>query len=245
LRQHGLWLDADPNADRFALAEPFLASIAPSSIAGLLCMGPNAGQRPMRLFGRAARSDEERSDKGPKNGYGFDVHAGVRAAAKDKKARQRLCRYLLRPPLSNDRLRRTDGGRYEITLKRPWDDGTSAIVVSGHELLARLSARVPPPRVHTIRYVGVWAPRATWRPLVLPAAASDDKPTADKDAMPPCERKHGYRLTWAQALAKVFEVDVTSCPRCKQKGRQQIAVITDAQVLRGMLAAMERKGEPP
>jgi hypothetical protein len=247
LRQRGLWLDADPSEDRFAVDEPFLATVAQASIAGLLCMGPNAGQRPMRLFGRAARRDEERADKGPKNGYGFDVHAGTRAAAKDKKARERLCRYLLRPPLSNDRLRRSADGRYEITLKRPWDDGTTAIVVSGQELLARLSALVPPPRIHTIRYYGVWASRSAWRSFVLPDGANDTDAGshAGNCDRPACASHHRYRLSWAQALAKVFEVDVSSCPRCGQKGVQQIAVITDEQVLRPMVAAIDRKGEPP
>jgi hypothetical protein len=115
-------------------------------------------------------------------------------------------------------------------LKRPWDDGTTAIVISGQELLARLSALVPPPRIHTVRYYGVWAPRSAWRSLVLPEGANEDngKAGARRNAdgggntASACGSHHRYRLSWAQAIAKVFEVDVTSCPRCKQKGMQQI-----------------------
>ena len=56
---------------------------------------------------------------------------------------------------------------------------------------------------------------------------------------------HRYRLSWAQALARVFEIDMTQCARCGQKGMQKIAVIHDARVLRAMVAVMERTTGPP
>ncbi|MBN1959677.1 MAG: transposase [Deltaproteobacteria bacterium] len=62
--------------------------------------------------------------KAPKNIYGFNLHAGSRASSNDKKGHERLCRYLLRPPLSNDRLTSTTDGKYRITLKRAWNDGS-------------------------------------------------------------------------------------------------------------------------
>ena len=243
-KKRGVWLDADPSTDRLAQEQPLLAALATASIAGVLAMGPNAGQRPMRLFGRAARDQDERHDKPPKNAYGFDLHADTRAAAKDRKARERLCRYLLRPPLSNDRLTRSSDGRYRIALKRIWDDGTAAIVVSGEELLARLAVLVPPPRFHTTRYFGCFAPRSKLRRLVVPCSPAAPKAASDvgDDSG---EHKHRYRLSWAQALAKVFEVDVTQCARCGHKGMQQIAVISDASVLRAMLASMKREAKPP
>jgi hypothetical protein len=40
-------------------------------------------------------------------------------------------------------------------------------------------------------------------------------------------------------------LDVVSCPGCGQQGMQQIAIIHDESVLRAMLVALERKGEPP
>ena len=45
-------------------------------------------------------------------------------------------------------------------------------------------------------------------------------------------------------MSKVFEVDLAICPRCHQKGMQQIAVIHDARVLRAMLASIERAPAP-
>jgi len=81
LQKRGLWLDADPSDDLLAQEQPLLAALATASIAGVLAMGSNAGQRPMRLFGQAARDAGSAHEKAPKNAYGFDLHAGARAAA--------------------------------------------------------------------------------------------------------------------------------------------------------------------
>ncbi|MEK7706337.1 MAG: transposase [Myxococcota bacterium] len=155
-----------------------------------------------------------------------------------------LCRYLLRPPLSNDRLTRTEEGKYVIKLKRAWDNGTSAIVVRGEELFGRLALLVPPPRVHTTRYFGVWAPRSNLRRMVVPTPPETPQ-VQSSEGTGDTPHTHRYRLSWAQALAKVFEIDIAVCPRCRQRGMQQIAVIHDAGVLRAMLASMARETEPP
>lgn len=247
LRKQGLWLDAEPGDDRFAQEQPLLASLASASIAGLLATGRNAGTRPMRLFGRVARDAEGRGDKAPKNAYGFDLHAGTRAAGRDRKARERLSRYLLRPPLSNDRLTQTSGGKYRVALKRAWDDGTTALVLSGQELMARLVLLVTPPKVHTVRYFGGWARRSKLRPFIVPfvAATSAVETNASAKVGAGSHCRHRYRLSWAQALAKVFEIDVTVCPRCNEKSMRRIAVFHDPKVLRAIAEAIERKGKPP
>jgi len=74
---------------------------------------------------------------------------------------------------------------------------------------------------------------------------SADEPAIGSETFTSCKGHHRCRLSWATALKKVFDIDVTTCPRCHQQGLQQIAVITDARVLRAMVVAIERKGEPP
>ena len=141
-----------------------------ASIAGTLVLGEKAGQRQMRLFGTAARDDDTAKVK---NAYGFDVDASVRIAAGDRKGLERLARYMLRPPLSKDRIELRAAGRYRIRLKKPWRDGTTDIVLDGPELVGRLAALVPPPRAHLTGYFGVFAPRAKLRRLVVPQPKRD------------------------------------------------------------------------
>ena len=54
------------------------------------------------------------------------------------------------------------------------------------------------------------------------------------------DQAHRYRLSWAQALSKVFAIDITQCSRCGQQGMQLIAVLQDPRVLRAMLVSTER-----
>jgi hypothetical protein len=96
---------------------------------------------------------------------GFNLHAGVRIEAGDDLGRERLCRYGARPPLSLERLRRLPGGRvaYRVKYVR-----AKHRVMTSNELLARLSALLPPPRYPLTRYHGVLAPRSAWRHEIVP-----------------------------------------------------------------------------
>ena len=91
---------------------------------------------------------------------GFSLHAGVSCARGERKKLERLCRYIARPPISNERLKVSDCGQVVYELKTPYRDGTTHIVMSPLEWMQRLAALVPRPRMHLIRYHGVLAPNA-------------------------------------------------------------------------------------
>ena len=52
----------------------------------------------------------------------------------------------------------------------PCHDGTTHIVMSPLELMQRLAALVPHPRLHLIRFHGVLAPHAKLRPEIIPSS---------------------------------------------------------------------------
>jgi len=97
---------------------------------------------------------------------GFSLHADVAVHENDRQGLERLCRYGLRPPLALERLTRTDDGLLRYRMKRTFSDGTRELLLSPGELLRRLCALVPPPRVHITRYHGVFAPNARARRAV-------------------------------------------------------------------------------
>ena len=90
----------------------------------------------------------------------YSLHAGVRIAAQDRPALERLVRYILRPPLSHNRLSLREDGMLVLRLKTAWRNGTTALLLSGSELLQRLAAIVPRPRSQARRWT---VPMATWR----------------------------------------------------------------------------------
>jgi hypothetical protein len=114
---------------------------------------------------------------------GFDVHAGASIDGRDRPRVERLCRYLGRPPIAQDRLERLADGKVKYEMKKPWRDGTRFVIFEPDDLMARLCAMVPPPWFHMIRFHGVLAPNATLRKQVvssarLSAGAASPKPPA-------------------------------------------------------------------
>jgi hypothetical protein len=99
---------------------------------------------------------------------GFNVHAQVAVAAHDRARLERLCRYLCRPPLAQERLEETPSGKLRYTFKKPWKDGTVALLLEPLDLIARVCALVPPPRLHMVRYHGVLSSHAKVRSEVVP-----------------------------------------------------------------------------
>jgi hypothetical protein len=58
-----------------------------------------------------------------------------------------------------------------LQLKSPYRDGTTHIVMSPLQFMQRLTALVPPPRLHLIRFHGVLVPHATLRAALVSSLA--------------------------------------------------------------------------
>ena len=100
------------------------------------------------------------------------MHAATRIEAEDRAGLERLCRYVTRPPLAADRLQCIDTDHLTFRLKTPWSDGTTHLLLSPLELMEKLAALVPPPRLNLLRYHGILAPNARHRSQVVPAPPS-------------------------------------------------------------------------
>ena len=55
---------------------------------------------------------------------GFSLHAGVSCDGHRQDKRERLCRYIARPPMAVPRLSLSSTGKVLYTLKTPYRDGT-------------------------------------------------------------------------------------------------------------------------
>ena len=161
-----LTLLPDAVADR----DPALAQLANAAVHGLAPAGPERRQRPPIVLRGRPGADIT----GPLTAteLGFSLHAATRCAADDARGREPLVRYILRPPLAQDRLELLPDGLVRITLKRPFADGTTAVDLDPLSLLFRLCAAVPPPRFNTIRYAGRPGPR---EPMACPRGASSTR----------------------------------------------------------------------
>ena len=105
----------------FTPRDPVLAQLAAAAVAGLPPAGPAERKREPVVL--AAGSGPEIVGDLVVQDCGFNLHAKTHTGAVDDDARARLLRYVLRPPLSQERLTVLPDHRVRLTLKRPWSDG--------------------------------------------------------------------------------------------------------------------------
>jgi putative transposase len=145
-----------------------------------------------------------------------------------------LCRYITRPAIANERPTLNRAGQVVLTLKTPYRDGTTHIVMSPLEFMQRLAALAPRPRPHLIRFHGVLAPNAKLRAEIIPSEpANANASSADHgDAPPPSPLA---RMSWARLLKWVLDIDIEQCPQCGG-ALKLIAAILDPTVIAKILA---------
>jgi len=161
--RHGRSLDElDDASDELGLDQPALAACYGASVSDLQLLGAAAGQRTRKLVHPVCKvpaPGEALADVG-----GVNVHAGPAIDGRDRRRLERLCRYVARPPVAQERLElAADRQRVLYRFKRAWRDGTHAVVLDPLDFLARLVALIPPPRLHMLRYHGVLAAHAKLR----------------------------------------------------------------------------------
>lgn len=202
----------DDESDRLSEEQPALAACYGAAAQGVGLFGERAGEPTLRLV----EPTSSRAAEPVAVVSGFNVHAALALDGRDRARVERVCRYLGRPPIAQERLSELPGGRLRYEMKKVWRDGTHALVFEPLDLIARLCAMIPPPGFHMVRYHGVLSSHAKLRSEVVP------EPPAAPPAPPPrqlllYEDNDDIRLVrkpWAWLLRHVFLEDVTVCPKC-------------------------------
>ena len=140
--------------------------------------------------------------------------------AADRECLERLCRYIQRPTLAQDRLEELTDGRFYYRFKRVWKNGTPGIFFEGPDLLERLAALIPPPRKHQLRYYGVYAPNSRFQVVVKQMTAEGERALRESER----RRRRTYWVLWSELLKRTFRVDVSRCPQC-QGTMQRVALV--------------------
>jgi hypothetical protein len=110
-----------------------------------------------QLRRRGLLVDESGAEAGAEGDADPERQAATRAGALDQAGREALLRYVLRPPIAQERLERRPDGLVRITLKKAYSDGKVAVDMDPLSLLCRLATSVPQGWFHTVRYGGVLA----------------------------------------------------------------------------------------
>lgn len=143
-----------------------LWALQSAAVSYRIAFGQRAGQKVLTLRGAPAPERTPRARLCAETD-GFSLHAAVWVRAHERGRLEKLCRYITRPAISDERIKLDETGQVRLRLKTPWRDGTTHLVMSPLQFMWRLAALVPRPRLHLIRFHGVLAPNAKLRARLL------------------------------------------------------------------------------
>jgi hypothetical protein len=105
-----------------------LKSLQAASCTYRIALGPRAGQKVLSLQSLPSAAKASAPELRV-NAHGFSLHAAVRWRADQRAELEHLCRYITRPAIANERLKRNRAGQVVLQLKSPYKDGTTHIVM--------------------------------------------------------------------------------------------------------------------
>jgi hypothetical protein len=219
---------------------PELARTMAASVQQRLAFGERTGQQVRSIGAGFGAEGEAPRLTGPRcaSVQGFSLHANTQVPAHRRDQLERLIRYTARGAVSLERLAQDANGDLVYTFTHPWSDGTTGIRLSPVELLEKLAALVPLPRVHLVRYGGCLAPHSHLRGAIIPTPRQQGlEEQEDRTASP--------RWSWARLLKRVFALDMACCPWCRRGTLRIIAAITHGEVIRKILQHLKLSADPP
>ena len=179
-----------------------------ASLLGRIAFGPNAGKKVTRLGGGFGYLEEKPLFKGKLccTMNGFSLHAARAINTHNRKGLEQLISYIARGPFSNERLTLVKGNKVKLALKRPFTDGTTHLLMTYSEFMEKLTALIPQPKSHLVRWSGSLAPNSKYRRKII--LNPDEKKGFDFEG----EDNSQKNCNWVQLLARVFGIDVLACP---------------------------------
>jgi len=219
---------------------PELARTLAASVQQRIAFGERAGQKVRRIGSGFGYEGEVPTLTGPHcaSVHGFSLHAHTQIPAHRRDQLECLIRYTARGAVSLERLAQDANGDLVYTFTHPWSDGTTGIRLSPLELLEKLAALVPLPRVHLVRYGGCLAPHSHLRGAI--------RPTPRQQGLDGEEAHPGTPYwPWARLLGRVFGLDMATCPFCRRGTLRIMAVITQESVITRILRHLQLASVPP
>ena len=146
---------------------------------------------------------------------GFSAHNEVSVGAGDAEGRKKLAGYMLRAPMSLQKMT-YDAASGTVIYRSKMHAGLKRNfqVMPGAEWLELLCKHIPDRYEHWVRYVGWYSNRARGeraKQACLPAGVPRPLPGEG----PATEFAARAKAAWARLIRKVYEADPLECPRCK------------------------------
>jgi hypothetical protein len=206
--------DEQPYLD-LAMDSPY-EQLAGAAIRYVIAAGPQAGRATMRLHDPLLAVEPSGARTKPLTTArdGFSLNCAVACEAHERAKLERVCRYMARGPIAQERLSVDGDGLVVLELKRAFSDGTTHVLFEPQDFTAPAHpcARGISASLHVIARLAALVPR----PKLESKATAADESVAKGGTTP---------MSWMARLKWVFAIDLTRCLNCGGD-LQVIAVIT-------------------
>jgi hypothetical protein len=183
---------------------------------------------------------------------GFSVDNSVPIPALSQKARVNLSQYIVRHPVSLQKIlyARSNGTIiYKTKYNEYWKENIK--LFKANDFIAELTQHIPPKHKHLIRYYGLYSSRTKGKAhkdgsLAKYGYRARPKKTTEKfpDIEIQSVTNKAARRSWARLIQKVYEVDPLVCPKCGSE-MKVVAVITVPSEVNKILECLKRNNAPP
>jgi hypothetical protein len=183
---------------------------------------------------------------------GFSVDNSVPIPASSRKARVNLSQYIVRHPVSLQKIlyARSNGTIiYKTKYNAYWKENIK--LFKANDFIAELTQHIPPKHKHLIRYYGLYSSRTKGKAnkvgsLTKYGYTPPPKNTPEHASDPKTETvsNKASRLSWARLIQKIYEADPLICEKCGHEMRV-MAIITGPHEVRKILECLKRNHAPP
>ena len=213
--------------------EDSLLQLQGASVSYRIAMGPQQGQKIFTLQTLPAHDNDNDNDEYVQlaNVLGFSLHAGVFANIHETENLERLCHYISRTAISEQRLSMTKNRQVRYELKPPYRDGTPGerlgqVFFSPIDFIGKLTALVTPVRLNLTRFHDMLlringALNSNLRALITASLRGKNSPNLLSKEMNENDKPFQAKsMSWAQRPVtgqskRVFNIDITECERCE------------------------------
>jgi hypothetical protein len=175
----------------------------------------------------------------------------VRVEPENQPAVERLARYIMRPPISLERMLWDGVGEVRYRRKVGHEDPVlnrdPVETFDPLEFLARVIMHIPEPRRHLVRYYGWYSNVSRGKRRRQEEGGESSRSANGEPVSPRTKREEGpnaraMRRSWAQLIKRIYEVDPLVCPSCGSE-MKVIAFILDHAVVDKILRHLKRRAE--
>ena len=163
---------------------------------------------------------------------GFNIHNEVEIAADDEKGRQTLAQYIIKAPVSQEKMI-YDKENQKVNYKSK--HGT--IAYEPLDRLGAITSHIPNKCSQSVHFYGFYSNKNRGLRLKAQEESQANQGNAAISYAPPPPKK-ACSKKWAELIKLVYEVDPLQCPQCQHEMRI-VAIINDPFVVEKILKHLD------